>query len=183
MRSSDRLRRLRIGGVTTGGVTWPADRALPTFPSPTELAVLDLRGASPAEILLATSLQGVVNRTRPRVWLERNVDEGSYTWLRTLGRPTATIRDVDALVAQFRPDIRGAIVADPAVPATINVATTLAGLEDAVVAEPAVAARLGLTVLVDLRGRFRDDAAAYQWAAEQLWRRTTHRMLVGLSDA
>jgi hypothetical protein len=161
-------------------VFWPEGQALPRFASPAGLDVVDLRAAPPAEVLLATTAQGVVNRARPRVWLVRDADEGSHAWLDTLALPRTPIESVDALVARHRPEIRGAILADPAVPATVNVATTLAGLEDAVVAEPDRAERLGLPVLADLRGRFGGSAAAYRWAVDRLWPRTTRRMLIGI---
>jgi hypothetical protein len=162
------------------GVTWPQGQALPRFATPTELEAVDLRQASAAEELLATTVQGVVNRTRPRVWLIHDVEEGSDTWLDTLDLPHTQVAGAEALVSRHRREIRGAVLADPAVPATRNVATTLAGLEDAVVAEPAAADRLNLPVVADLRARFTDDEAAYRWSVDQLWPRSTHRMLVGL---
>ncbi len=163
------------------GVSWPRGRALPRFATPASLDVLDVSEASAAEALLATTAQGVVNRSRPRIWLVCDADEGSRTWLDTLNLPGNPVTGTEALVARHRREIRGAILADPAVPATRNVATTLAGLENAVVAEPAVAERLGLAVLADLRGRFTDDRVAYRWAVDHLWPRTTHRMLIGLA--
>jgi hypothetical protein len=163
------------------GVFWPAGQALPQFAAPTALDVLDLAVAPEAEVLLATTAQGVVNRRRPRIWLLREADEGARTWLDTIGLPASPVAGAEALVSRHRGDIRGAVLADPAVPATRNVATTLAGLENAVVADPAVAERLGLPVLADLRDRFGDDRAAYRWAVDQLWPRTTHRMLIGLA--
>jgi len=173
-------RRMRQDGPVTG-VFWPAGQALPRFAAPTALDVLDLSVASDAEALLATTAQGVVNRHQPRIWLLRDADEGARTCLDTIGLPANPVAGAEALVSRHRRDIRGAVLADPAVPATRNVATTLAGLEDAVVAEPAVAERLGLPVLADLRGRLGDDRAAYRWAVDRLWPRTTHRMLVGLA--
>lgn len=160
---------------------WPEGQALPRFASPASLDVVDLREAPAADVLLATTAQGVVNRDRPRVWLLRDADEGSHTWLDTLALPTTPVAGVDALVTRHRREIRGAVLADPAVPATVNVATTLAGLEDAVVAGPDAADRLGLPVVADLRGRFTVDRQAYRWAVDRLWPRTTRRMLVGLS--
>jgi GxGYxYP putative glycoside hydrolase C-terminal domain/GxGYxYP third domain/GxGYxYP_N second domain/GxGYxYP_N 1st domain len=162
------------------GVLWPEGQALPRFAAPTDLEVLDLTQASAADVLLATTAQGVVNRSRPQVWLLRDAEEGSQTWLDTLALPGTPVVGVEDLITRHRREIRGAVVADPAVPATRNVATTLAGLEDAVVAEPTVAQRLNLPVLADLRGRFAHDDAAYRWSVDRLWPRTTHRMLVGL---
>ena len=163
------------------GVVWPAGQALPRFAPPGALEVLDLRSASAAEVLLATTAQGVVNRVRPVVWLVRDADEGSHTWLETIALPHTELDGVEELVARHRREIRGAIIPDPDIAATRNVATSLAGLEDAVVAEPDTAERLDLPVLADLRGRFAHDEAAYRWSVDQLWPRTTHRMLVGLS--
>ncbi|BCB83929.1 GxGYxYP domain-containing protein [Phytohabitans suffuscus] len=161
-------------------MNWPEGQALPHFASPGGVDVVDLRAAPAADVLLALTVQGVVNRTRPRIWLVRDADEGSHTWLDTLALPTTPVAGVDALVARYRREIRGAVLADPAVPATRNVATTLAGLEDAVVAEPEAADRLGLPVVADLRGRFGGGAEAYRWAVDRLWPRTTRRMLVGI---
>ncbi len=162
------------------GVFWPQRQALPRFAAPTDLDVLDLTQGSAADVLLATTAQGVVNRSRPHIWLLRDAEEGSHTWLDTLDLPGTFVEGVEALIIRHRREIRGAVLADPAVPATTNVATTLAGLEDAVVAEPDAAERLNLPVLADLRGWFPHDEAAYRWSIDRLWPRTTHRMLVGL---
>src|ERR671935_2056532 len=176
-----RWQRRRAPGGFSPGVCWPRGQALPRFATPMRLDVLDLSGTSEPDGLLAITAQGVVNRNRPRIWLLRDGDEGKRTWLDTVDLPSNAVTGAEALVARHRGEIRGAVLADAAVPATRNVATTLAGLENAVVAEPAVAERLGLPVLADLRDRFADDRAAYRWAADQLWPRTTHRMLVGLA--
>ena len=79
------------------------------------------------------------------------------------------------------------VIYDPKVPDSINVATTLAGVNGAVVASPALAPKLEappyrLPVIADLRGRFTDRLDAYTWAYEHLWATgaVTHRMLVGL---
>lgn len=82
----------------------------------------------------------------------------------------------------FKPRVRGAIVTDPDVPDTVNVATTLSGLTGSVVATSAQAKKHGLPVVKDLRGAFDDDrVAVYRWQLENLWPRCSHRMLAGLS--
>nr|WP_079101949.1 GxGYxYP domain-containing protein [Carbonactinospora thermoautotrophica] len=170
------------------GVVWPESQALPWFSPPERLDVLDLVAAGPDEQILAASLQGSVNRRRPRIYLLQPSSEGPETWLRTLGVPYEQAPDLYALVARYRAELRGLVVPDPAVPATRNLATTFAGLHDALVAAPAHLERLtsppySLPVLADLRGRFADNAAAYAWAVAELWPRATHRMLVGLDHA
>src|SRR5207245_3939193 len=121
----------------------------------------------------------------PRVFLLQGGDEGKLTGLVSdTTVPQTFVRPWD-LVSGYRNEIRGVVVFDPAVPATINVATTLAGLEGGVVASPGLAARLEgapyrLTVLDDLRGRFQSALDAYAWQFHNLWRDTTHRMLIGI---
>jgi hypothetical protein len=88
------------------------------------------------------ALQGLVNRHAPLLYLRyvdsaharSNVDD---YWLEKLtapgqwlqGRPQQTVTGVVKLVEQFRARINGAVVYDPAVAATSNVASTVAGVE------------------------------------------------------
>ena len=70
--------------------------------------------------------------------------------------------------------MKGAVIWDPEVPASVNVATTMAGVEDGVVLSPEFAAKYlkawKLDVLADLRGRFTGEETgskkndAYRWA-------------------
>ncbi|MFI9719753.1 GxGYxYP domain-containing protein [Streptomyces sp. NPDC052396] len=160
--------------------SWPQDQALPTLPEPYRLDVCEVDGLSVDERLLLSTLQGVTARRRPCLYLSAPFEEGRHTWLRELEVPYAPVNGLATLVRRYRSEIRGAIVTDPAVPATRNVATTLAGLENAVAATAGLASRLGLPVVKDLRGRFKDATSAYAWAARELWPRCTHRMLVAV---
>ena len=150
------------------------------------LDVADMDGSSGDERLLFGTLQGVVNRERPRVYLIEDADEGNEAWPSTFAVPQRRVADPWTLVERYRDELRGMVVYDPAQPDSINVATTLAGLRDAVVASPELAARLSaapydLPVLDDLRGRFESRIDAYRWQYEHLWPRTTHRLLIGAS--
>lgn len=73
--------------------------------------------------------------------------------------------------------MKGAVIWDPAVPATLNVATTIAGVKDGVVLSPELAeqslSKWKLPVLDDLRGKF-DGAESgskkndtYRWAVRE----------------
>jgi hypothetical protein len=167
-------------------VTWPEERLLPAFDAPERLEVLDLERQPGAVRLMAASLQGVVNRTRPRIYLIENADEGRETWLKDLTLPFTHHADPLALVLRFRAELKGLVIHDPALPDSINVATTLAGLRDALAVDPALAETLAaapyeLPVLVDLRGKFSNRMEAYRWQYEQLWPQANRRMVVGLS--
>ncbi|MGG6310265.1 GxGYxYP domain-containing protein [Paenibacillus macerans] len=167
-------------------ISWPKSQALPSFAKVKRLDVADVYEA-PGDIrLMLATLQGVVNRAEPRIYLLESQEEGKTTWLNDLRVPYTVHDDVWDLVKKYKSEVKGIIIYDPEVPDSINVATTLAGLKSAVVAGPELAAQLQaapykLKVLDDLRSRFQDRLDAYTWQYEHLWKQTTHRMLIGLS--
>ncbi|KAF9118528.1 hypothetical protein BGX30_004521, partial [Mortierella sp. GBA39] len=170
---------------SSSGIKWPESQALPSFAKVKHLDVADVYDAGDVKIMMAT-LQGIVNRNQPRIYLLENQEEGKMTWLNDLKVPYTVHDDPWELVSDFKKEVKGIIVYDPKVPDSINVATTLAGLKDAVVASPELSAKLtaapyGLKVLDDLQGKFKDKLDAYTWQYENLWKQTTHRMLIGLS--
>ncbi len=91
----------------------------------------------------ASSLQGIVNRDAPHIYikyvlnslLNKNVDD---YWFEKLTEPAAwlrnaraeTVTDIIELVIKFRSNLNGAVVYDSNVPATSNVASTIAGVEN-----------------------------------------------------
>lgn len=167
-------------------ISWPSSQELPTFAKVKQLEVADVYDA-PGDIkLLLATLQGIVNRTEPRIYLLENKEEGKFTWLNDLNVPYKVRDNYWDIVKTFAHEATGIIVYDPKVSDSINVATTLAGIKGAVVASPELAAKLtaapyNLQVLDDLQGKFKDRVDAYTWAYENLWSQTSHRMLVGLS--
>jgi hypothetical protein len=162
------------------GVSWPPGQVLPRFATPTQLDVANMTGVAADEQLLLTTLQGVVNRSRPRIYMLQPQNEGLYTWLDDLHVRYDVASNPLSLLTKYRGEITGAVLYDPAVPGTVNVATTLAGLHDAVATSAALATSSGLPVVADLRGMFTSDLDAYTWAVANLWSHTTHRMLIGL---
>ncbi|MDR0698663.1 MAG: hypothetical protein LBG28_05540 [Tannerella sp.] len=87
------------------------------------------------------TLQGIVNRQKPRLYLFYvenggvNIDRYWWDkyrqpgkWLGNAGEEQAG--DIVELVTEFKDDIRGAVVYDPEVPATSNLASSIAGVED-----------------------------------------------------
>ncbi|WP_372628961.1 GxGYxYP domain-containing protein [Cohnella sp.] len=169
-----------------GKIVWPKGQALPSFKQAKHLDVADVYDAPGDVKLLMSTLQGIVNRKEPRIYLLENQEEGRLAWLNDLSVPYWLHDDYWDVFDAYRKEIKGVVVYDPAVPDSVNVATTLAGLEDAVVASPELAAKLtampyGLNVVKDFRGMFKDRMDAYTWQYDNLWSRTTRRMLVGLS--
>lgn len=155
-------------------------RLLPTFAEPSHLDVVDVDGLVGEDVTLLTTLQGIVNRTKPEIYII--YDPVDATWLDDLGVPVDHLDDPLSLIAAYKDRIKGAIVIDPEVPDTVNIATTLAGLEDCVVATAEQAEQHGLTIVQDLRGQFtgQDKVQIYRWQVENLWPRCDHRLLTGL---
>ena len=88
-----------------------------------------------------SSVQGIVNREQPRLYVYFiGGEEGTIDryWLARLQEPgewlaehrLEEIPDLDALVRTFRSEINGLVVYDESVPATSNVASTIAGVEN-----------------------------------------------------
>jgi hypothetical protein len=162
---------LDAGTVNQGG----RERVFPGNPPPAAtLDVLDVRGRDEARLLAALSIQGIVNRDKPRVYLIHA--EADRFWLTNMmrygdiraERPTPNVK---VLLDRYRDEVSGAIVYDPDLPVTINIATMLAGLEDGVICAPGLAAQWGLPVIADLRGRWQTNPEAYRYAIEELYPR------------
>lgn len=140
----------------------------PKSPPPARhLLAADVRHLSHDQVLLLASLQGIVNRRQPRIYLVTS--DGDQFWLAQMqaqgqtGTPVA-VTDPLSLVKTFRSEIHGAVVADPKVYVSPCIAVDIAGKDDLVIATPALAQSLGLPIKSDLRGKFKDDADALRYA-------------------
>ena len=65
-------------------IAWPDNQALPHFAAPQHLDVADVTGLPGDQQLVLNTLEGLVNRTQPRIYLLWGADEGPRTWLDTL---------------------------------------------------------------------------------------------------
>jgi hypothetical protein len=162
---------------------WPANQALPTINQPFHLDVADLTKLTGDQQALLTTLQGVVNRQEPRLYWLLSGDGTDGTWLENLRVPYTTASDPWGLLPRYRHEISGAVVYDPDVPDTIDVATSLASLKNAVIATADLASSLNLPIVADLRGQFATKFDAYNWALAHLWPHLTHRILTGISPS
>ncbi len=140
------------------------------------------------EAMAVSCLQGILNRdstmvyvlynsttrpTRPDYWLDIMMSE--ERWLS--GRELKVLDNIDSLYELAEEKVKGAIIWDPDVPASMNVATTIAGIEDGIVFSPEYAekylAKWGLPVIKDLRGMFTGSETgskkndAYRWAIRE----------------
>lgn len=178
--------RARILQTTASRYVAPSTARVPSegpfltrlAPPADELAVLDVSALPVDEGLLAASLQGVVNRGQPRIFLVNMLTD--LHWLELLrveGARTQAVRDVGELLDRYRGELEGAVVYDPAEPHQVNLATTVAGARDVVLATAELAQRFSLPVVEDLRGRFTGVVEGYEWALNTYWDRLDHRVV------
>lgn len=142
--------------------------------------VVDIAGEPFSRKVLATSLQGVVNKKGPRIyildgeggglrpWETQGTRFSQFFWL-TLYQERFGLRQewtgrLDEALSLFAPEVSGYIRVDENEPWTVNAATSLAGPMKALVVFdndiPTVRA-LGLPLLKDLGGRWTDAASCY----------------------
>jgi hypothetical protein len=132
--------------------------------------------------LAAITLQGIVNRKRPQIYLLLlPTDKFWLQWMLKRGfiKRTEAI-SINMLFDKFREKIKGVIIYDPRLPATKNIATMLAGLKDAIVVSPRLAKELNLPIVEDLRGRWKRSLEAYRWAFDNFWGKMNHQVLACL---
>jgi hypothetical protein len=171
------------GYIPGSQLYWPSDRALPVFPQAFHLDAVDLTALDGDQQGLLVSLQGIVNRKQPRLYFHWGADPTNLEWLKTFRVPSKISSDPWALFEKYRNEVRGAIIFDPNVPDTINLATTLAGLHGAVIATAALAAAHNLPVIEDLRGRFTDKFAVCNYALSDVWPKVTKRMVTAIGPS
>jgi GxGYxY motif-containing protein len=165
---------LALVSASIGAQPARADDRLPGSRPP--LLVANVGALSRDEQLVLTALQGIVNRTAPRVYLvgvaggpDYPVDPSGELWLRdAIDYAVERVRDPYQLIRRFRAAVRGLVVWDPALAVdTQNVATTMAGLQDLLPVSPKLAAALSrspynIPLVADLRERgFASRAEAY----------------------
>lgn len=170
------------------GISWPEGQVVPRFSAYASLEIADISGFAFDKKLAITTLQGLVNRSVPRIYIldAQQFGEGKNFWLDKMTVAKVPVADPMTLFRTYRTEITGVCIYDPAIKGTINAAVTAAGVTGCVVASPAMAQILmaspySIPVSLDLRVKaFKDDLAAFTWAKAEYWSRCSHRMLAGM---
>jgi hypothetical protein len=143
--------------------------------------------------LTLTCLQGIVNRSQPRLYLVQDrYDELWLDWLRE--RHDVDLiewLEVGQVFERFLPEVKQMFVTDPGIPATVNVATMLAAVDRGLVATPETAAQYDLaegalpdswSTGLDLRTmNWKKNIEAYRWVYQRLGDRLS-RQAVAILD-
>jgi hypothetical protein len=167
------------------------------------LTVANLADGTDDQQLAAVTLEGAYNQrqgtnrlyvvenpdnTTPpedQTWLTDGVLPKGDSWSALPGIGSGATGQLAAMLADYGHDIKGAILINPSDPDTINLATTMAGIDDAMVADPSqlpLLQQYGIPVIHSFADTtFASSAAAYQWEYTNLFAQTNPRDLVILS--
>ncbi len=159
-------------------------RLFPQTPPPAKvLDAVDLQKADLDTKLAAITLEGLCNRG-PEAVVFLILSESDNFWLGELQRKgyiTGVNRmDLDAYFAKYIRKAKCLLVYDPELPASMNIATMMAADQDGFVAAPRDIERFSTMVAgpaIDLRGRWKTNIEAYEWAFAELWPRMNHQLL------
>jgi hypothetical protein len=167
------------------GLNWPASQFLPTFSKPvTPIECIDVDGLPSDQVALFCSLEGIVNRTQPRLACVSAASEGEFTWMNIHNLPHATVSGFSAL-QQYQTNVTGLVVYDTNMMHTLNLATTIAGVKNELICDAALLPALtnapyNLTINDDLRGMFTTKYQVYGYLYTNYWSQCTHRLMGGL---
>ncbi|MHB0999096.1 MAG: GxGYxYP domain-containing protein [Armatimonadota bacterium] len=168
-------------------------KSLPVFPKSAppakNLMHADLLEAPDDVRFALTVLQGLVNRTEPRIYISQNPEwHGPILiskWIDNLkGRGYSFTEATDplSLVSQFRNSVKGAVLYEsnlkdnPESLHKLNSITLYCALNDVIPVTEELNAKLKLPVLLDVRGKYNTANEAYMWAYKDLWPHANHKL-------
>lgn len=174
------------------GTYWPAGQVLPHFATPaSQLDGVDMKQGdlSPEKKTMLLALQGLVNKKQPRIFLFEHYSEGKHKWPRLLN---LSIQELEApqylqLAGKYKNELKGVILYSTEKSTHyLNLASTVAGLEDALPVTPQLydllkQQNIHLPVLADFtKLPFTKATEIYEYLYDHYWNRCTHRLLVSL---
>lgn len=172
---------------------WPEGQVLPQFASVSDTldaVFTDRPPLSMSEDLMLVTLQGVVNRTKPRVILLTTGRGGEKEWAEKLSlncrvHPSS---DIYGLVKKYSKEFDGVVLYDVSKSVHyVNLASTVAGIRNALAMteneyERAKTEGVSLEVLEDLSGLpYTDAVGIYDYMYETYWEECTRRILLSLN--
>jgi hypothetical protein len=174
------------GCLRGAALDWPTNRFLPTFSTlAATIDCIDVSSVTGSEADLFASLQGIVNRSQPRIaCVSGSAEEGKFTWLNLHNLPYALLSGYSAIL-KYKTNVTGLVVTDATQPDTLNLATAIAGLNNELICDPSLLTTLtnapySLAIRDDLRGRFSNKYQVYQYLYTNYWPQCTHRIIAGM---
>ncbi len=165
---------------------WPSGQIFPTFGIPASPmdAIASLSMNRDEQVTLS-SLQGIVNRTQPRIlMLDMETDEGAYTWPRTMGIDFKE-SDFISIIKKYASEADGALIYSEELSTHyVNLACSAAGTMNALpmtakVYEKLSANGICLQIKADISGlTMTSRKDIYTYLYENYWKDCTHRIIL-----
>lgn len=156
----------------------------PKGPQPAKtLYVADATKCSLDEHLFFASVQGITAQKQPRIYLiqDKEPDEFWLAWMLKNGYVRSVKRvGVRELPRIFASELKGAVIADSELSASVNVATAISGVRHYAICTPEIALKAHLPVKADLRGRWRSNLEAYSWVIDRLGKDLSKQVVCSL---
>lgn len=176
------------------GVFWPEGNILPRFAAPANpVDLLDLGELhlQPSERLLFTALQGLVNKTKPRIMLVDRGGEGKTFWIQNCNLKANKIVSQWDLFNKYKNEVSGLVLYSKKQNIHfINLATTIGGIKNALPIDDSLYQELqkkqiGLPpVLVDLRKlQLKTPLEVYEYMYKNYWKDCNKRLYISLSPS
>ncbi len=180
--------------VIEEGIYWPDDQMLPWFAQPASAVDAVFREQFDSEeMLTVTALQGIVNKTKPRLLvLSSNEEEGTLTWPNTIGSRIRQISDAKALdtLAGYASECSGVVLYSLTRSEHYrNLALTAASTMNAIPMTFDVylkwqKAGIELPILADLSNlTYTSEVDIYNYMYDNYWKDCNHRLLISLSPS
>lgn len=172
------------------GLYWPDWQAIPSFSKiEGELDALNLEIYQNNVKIALTSLQGQVNKTKPRIMLfsPNALIEGTYTWPQRLGIKINLIDSPFELIKKYKDEIKGVVLYAGRNPHYANLASSVANINDAIPVDTRLYELMKehgieLPVVEDLTGlKFRDHKDIYNYLYDNYFEKCSKRIFFSLS--
>ncbi len=182
-------------GISAGnGIKWPVGQVIPHFAAPAEtldgfsVASKEMPGS---EKMMFAALQGLVNKTQPRIYLYDVEREGKHKWPDLLDLKITEYPSDQKweLVRKYRKELSGLVLySTEKSPHYMNLAATVGGLRNALPVtwseyEQLIQKKIDLPVVVDLTGlTFTTPVEIYSYLYDTYWKDCTKRLLISLNN-
>ena len=179
------MKHILIAIIMFGVITSMCESSVcPKGPAPAKtLYVSDVSNLTVQEQIFFSSVQGIVAQKKPRIYLLRDAKADKF-WLDEMLKKgyVKSTKEVDPweLPVIFKSEIKGAVIFDPKLSASVNIATMIAGVDKLVICTAEIAEKTGFAIKTDLRGKWTTNASAYRWAMDNLYEKTNRTILCSL---
>ena len=171
---------------------WSEDQFLPVLPeAASKLDYFVSSKLTNEELLMFTSLKGIVNKSQPRIYTCETEPTNTYnSWLEKMDIKLNRVENPYTLISKYIKELSGVVIYDDTdiqTSSTINLATTIAGTKSALIVSPGLYKKIHkyypeLKIIDNLKARkFQDKWEIYDYMYDNYLAGTSKRILCGIN--